>query len=101
MELLGNLTSIQNFFTSSVDQPPLQELDVDISAAEMGNKRSQLKEKDKETGNKPGVLDIVEPLCMEVPAEDTETTSLGDQSQNLKRVQSQNDAQWLLGKVPP
>ena len=53
MELLGNLTSIQNFFTSSVDQPPLQELDVDIPAAEMGKKRSQLKEKDKETGNKP------------------------------------------------
>ena len=74
MELLGNLTSIQNFFTSSVDQPPLQELDVDISAAEMGKKRSQLKEKETETGNKPGVLDIVEPLCMEVPAEDTETT---------------------------
>ena len=74
MELLGNLTSIQNFFTSSVDQPPLQELDVDISAAEMGKKRSQLKEKETETGNKPGVLDIVEPLCMEAPAEDRETT---------------------------
>ena len=62
------------FFTSSVDQPPLQEQDVDISAAKMGNKRHQLKEKETDSGNKPGVLDIVEPLCMEAPAEDKETT---------------------------
>ena len=35
----------------------------------MGKKRMQLKDKETDTGNKPGVLDIVEPLSM-----DKETT---------------------------
>ena len=72
--MLGNLTLIQIFFsTSSVDQPPLQEQEVDISGAEMGKKQRQLKDKETDTGNKSGVLDIVEPLSMEAPAEDKET----------------------------
>ena len=89
---------------SSVDQPPLPEQDVEKSAAEMDKKamdkkkeiqnmerderyvkRRQLEEAaedekkvtsaPKNTGNRPGVLDIFEPVPVEAPAEDDTPTS--------------------------